>query len=625
MKLPVAWIHGALASLLFVACSDAALCGEVQNVSGYTCDVLYRFDMSASANEVDSPAEYNSVCCKLDGCQKATDGVILEVFRECAAGIDPRTGSTLTVDVTVLNSGGSVLSNANLLLTNTNTGEEIEFAYNGQSTFSLDEGGSYDITVLGLDGYSIQTEMGTEKMSGTALTGDTVVDGVYSLVNVTVDTEVEFVYMAPQMNKQITIRAEDDVGNVISDAQVEVTDITAGTSKIYTVSDDEWDPTTGTFIFDLPSNEDYQFEILNTPSNVIAVDEINGDNLADGKTVLMVSENTTITFVYAVETTCQIAYFDAGGACNAGFLEQGWKACYGSDCTQTICCSQRTCLTETDLTSGSICDEYRPKMDFSTIACGEGTGVACSFELCCTTDVLPPLTPHIEDQCSTSASIINIDFEDAVGWGYNDDDDLDAKYRPEGITFSLTTTGSFAPYSLRSAPRLEAEGGPQAAAGFWTSCRHSSGKTVYDYDYKNTLGGYFLKLVGLDSDDIPYMPALLVTYNTHGSTQAAGMLYDIDGNANKIEAYMVSIYDENRNLLGSDYSVRGTTAECTENLYEGTYWQFVVNSTNGVPIKYLRIDYIGSGNPTNIGMGFDNFRAFGCTEDARVINAFSTG
>ncbi|KNC78802.1 hypothetical protein SARC_08771 [Sphaeroforma arctica JP610] len=75
---------------------------------------------------------------------------------------------------------------------------------------------------------------------------------------------------------------------------------------------------------------------------------------------------------------------------------------------------------------------------------------------------------------------------------------------------------------------------------------------------------------------------------------------------------------KDRNLLGSDVSVRGITADCDLNAHE-------VNSSTGARIKYLRIDYIGSGNPTNIGMGFDNFRAFGCTKDAKLVNAFTTG
>ncbi|KNC78803.1 hypothetical protein SARC_08772 [Sphaeroforma arctica JP610] len=191
------------------------------------------------------------------------------------------------------------------------------------------------------------------------------------------------------LNPQITIRAEDDSGVAIPGTQVEVTDVAASTSQIYTVSDnDVWDSSTSTFIFDLPSNKEYQFEILNTPSEKVAFDEINGDYFPDSKTTLTVSDDKAITFVYGEETTCQIAYFDTGKTCMAGYVEHGWQICYGSDCTQTTCCNQRTCLSETDASFGSICEEYRPKADYSTITCGEGTGAVCSTELCCTTEIL---------------------------------------------------------------------------------------------------------------------------------------------------------------------------------------------------------------------------------------------
>ncbi|KNC85055.1 hypothetical protein SARC_02748 [Sphaeroforma arctica JP610] len=75
-----------LVAVLFIARTHAALCSEVQNNDSYTCDITHEFNPAASGNEVDSPASYNSVCCKLDGCKKSTDGVILTVYRSCPSG-----------------------------------------------------------------------------------------------------------------------------------------------------------------------------------------------------------------------------------------------------------------------------------------------------------------------------------------------------------------------------------------------------------------------------------------------------------------------------------------------------------------------------------------------------------
>ncbi|KNC75650.1 hypothetical protein SARC_11828 [Sphaeroforma arctica JP610] len=618
MRVSTTSLYVALVALLYTGRSDAVSCDVAQQDESYACDDVYIFDLAKSANEVDSTAVYNNVCCKRDGCKLAIGGVILEVFRECAAGIGPRSPDKFYVDVYVKNLGGQILSNANLLLMNTLTGESIEFVYGGTTVFALDQGGNYEISVLGIENYIIQSEEGTNKDTTAVLTDDTVADGVYKLVNVSVDSVVNWVYAAPQLNREVVIRAEDDYGDVVSDAQVKVTFLDNGTTATYTTASPEWDGTSGTFIFSLPANSEYTFEMTNIPTGFVATGEFGGDNNPDGITTLTVSEDSTVRFVYSLDTTCQEAFFDAGSACPSGSVNKGWKACYGIECTASVCCGPRTCLTEIDPTKGTICGDLRPKANYSTIPCGTGTGVSCTKALCCTTEALPPKVPHVPDQCSSS--YLNINFEDFTGV---DDDDLDSSYRPEGVSFALTTTGSFTPYSLRSAPRIEAEGGKLTKAGFWTSC--AGGGTVYDVDTKNTLGKWFLKLVGLDSDDIPYMPALLITYNTHGSTQAAGMLYDIDGSNSKKEQYMISIYDKDRNFLGSDFSIRGDTSVCSKNAYEGTYWQFIVNSPNNVPIKYLRIDYIGSGLPTSIGMGFDNFRAFGCTKDGRVLNAFTTG
>ncbi|KNC75205.1 hypothetical protein SARC_12263 [Sphaeroforma arctica JP610] len=609
----------ALAALLFATLGEALLCSDARGEDGFACDSTYSFDVASSANEVDSSLNFNNVCCKQDGCKMLTDEILLEVFRECPSGIDSRTGEKVYADVKVYSVAGAILTNANILLTNTMTGEDIEFSYGGTTTFALNEGGSYEISVVGIDDYVVQSEAGKDKVSGDPLMEDTVVDGIYKLSNVASDSVVEFVYVAPQLDRQVVIRAEDDYGNVISGAEVTVTDASTGTSVTYTESDtDVWDASSGNFILSLPSNSEYEFEIINVPTSLIATEEIGGDNLLDGKTIVAVTEDTSVTFVYSQATDCQTTYFGGGGVCPSGTVERGWKACYGSGCTEVECCGDRTCLTETNLSKGSICEEKRPKDDFSTIVCGDGTGVTCTATLCCTEDDLPSLDSQILDQCSSH--YINIDFEDVAELRYGDDFDLDPSYRPEGISFSLTTTGSFTPYSLRSAPRIENEAGGSGNAGFYASCTGTN--QHYDIDTKGTLGDYFLKLVGLSSNDIPVMPALLVTYNTHGSTQAAGMLYDIDGDFERHEQYEISIYDEDFNLLGSDFSIRGTTDSCSLNAYESTYWQFVVNSSGGVPIKYLRIDYIGKGKPQNIGMGFDNFRAFGCTKDARVLNAF---
>lgn len=36
------------------------------------------------------------------------------------------------------------------------------------------------------------------------------------------------------------------------------------------------------------------------------------------------------------------------------------------------------------------------------------------------------------------------------------------------------------------------------------------------------------------------------------------------------------------------------------------------------PIKYIRIDFVGTGTAASIGLAFDNFWAYGCKRDGRV-------
>eukprot|EP01134_Creolimax_fragrantissima_P007188 CFRG7188T1 len=189
-----------------------------------------------------------------------------------------------------------------------------------------------------------------------------------------------------------------------------------------------------------------------------------------------------------------------------------------------------------------------------------------------------------------------------------------------GVTFSAVLADTFDASPLL--PVVERVGSDdEDPQGFYSKCATEK----YDMDRANTLGTYFLRLGGLGatSGTEAHVPSLLITYEGATSTEATGMIYDIDGGADREEEFLVSAFNNNKQLIASDLSPRGVTNDCELNPYESNPWEFRLLPTGGESIKYIRIDYVGTGSPEKIGLGFDNFRQYGCNGEP-VVPSTST-
>ncbi|KNC75726.1 hypothetical protein SARC_11754, partial [Sphaeroforma arctica JP610] len=147
--------------------------------------------------------------------------------------------------------------------------------------------------------------------------------------------------------------------------------------------------------------------------------------------------------------------------------------------------------------------------------------------------------------------------------------------------------------------------------GFHSQCTFS-----YDQDVGNTLGEYFLRLNGVgEGAQMNMQPSLLMTYTLEGSTEVAGNIYDIDGDeaTGREDQFKVTAFNAAKQEIGSQLSPRASTADCSANVWKSHPWEFLITTTE--IIRYVRIDYVGSGVHGDVNFGVDNIRAFGCSDD----------
>ena len=198
---------------------------------------------------------------------------------------------------------------------------------------------------------------------------------------------------------------------------------------------------------------------------------------------------------------------------------------------------------------------------------------------------------------TTNASGSMINFETVPNGTSADKLAISTQYATDyGVTFGLDTDGNG---SIDETPHLEQVGSSDTGYGFVNN-------NLGQYDsaasgFESRLGNYFLRFGTSNFMSSP-VPIFTISYSTPVNA-ASAEIWDIDGDTNNSEKWIVSALDNQRNIIDTILSPEHFTFG-NESL-DGKPWTWSFNHSPA-DISQITITFAGT-KTSGIGLAFDNF------------------